>query len=163
MRLLTIHHEATVRPAAFRTCRGLAVAIVVAAIFGITAPALAASKLRLIEHSTTDAVTDLGAKGDSAGDLLTLSNEIFTDDNKTKVGSANGYCIRTVVGKAWECFWTVTLAKGQITTEGPYLDAGDSVLAITGGTGAYSTVRGEMALHKRDAKGSEHDFVYTLK
>jgi allene oxide cyclase len=163
MRLLTTHHETTFRPAAFRARRGLAVAIVVAAMFGIAASASAASEMHLIEHSTTDAVTDLGAKGDSAGDLLTLSNEIFADDNKTKLGSANGYCIRTVVGKAWECFWTVSLAKGQITTEGPYLDGGDSVLAITGGTGAYSTAQGEMALHKRDAKGSEHDFVYTLK
>ncbi|TBC01463.1 Allene oxide cyclase [Rhizobium ruizarguesonis] len=120
-------------------------AIVIAAMFGIAAPASGASKLRLIEHSTTDAVTDLGAKGDSAGDLLTLSSEIFADDNKARVGSANGYSIRTVVGKAWECFWTVTLAKGQITTEGPYLDAGDSIMAINGGIGAYSTVRGEMA------------------
>src|SRR6185369_227202 len=112
--------------------------------------------LHLIEHATTDAVTDLGAKDDSAGELLTFANEVFADDNKTKVGSDNGYCIRTFVGKSWECFWTLSLAKGQITVEGPYLDAGDSVLAITGGTGAYSNVRGEMALHARDAKGSEY-------
>ena len=126
--------------------------------------AIAAGKdLKLVEHATSDAVTDLGAKNDSAGDVLTFANPIFDAKNEKQVGTDNGWCIRTVAGKAWECFWTLSLAKGQITVEGPYLDAGDSVLAITGGTGAYSNVRGEMALHARDAKGSEYDFVYTLK
>jgi hypothetical protein len=54
------------------------------------------------------------------------------------------------------------LADGQITVEGPFLDAGDSTLAVTGGTGAYAGVHGEMQLHSRDAKGSEYDFTYKL-
>ena len=53
-------------------------------------------------------------------------------------------------------------ADGQISVEGPFLDAGDSMLAVTGGTGAYSGVRGEMALHSRNAEGSEYDFTYSL-
>src|SRR6185295_19790110 len=101
-------------------------------------PAAADSKLNLVERATTDAVIDTGATGDSSGDLLTFANEIYDATNKTKVGDDNGYCIRTVVGKAWECFWTLSLADGQITVEGPFLDAGDSDLAVTGGTGAYS-------------------------
>lgn len=141
----------------------IALAAVSVAGNGLFQPAAAASRMHLIEHATSDAVTDLGAKDDSAGDLLTFANDIFDTDNKTKVGTDNGYCIRTVAGKAWECFWTVTLPKGQITVEGPFLDAGDSVLAITGGTGIYGMARGEMALHARDAKGSEYDFVYTIK
>jgi len=129
----------------------------------ITTPSWGASKLQVIEHATTDAVTDLGAKGDSAGDVLTFNNEIFAEDNRTKLGTDNGFCVRTVAGRAWECFWTLTLEKGQITVEGPFLDAGDSVLSITGGTGAYEGARGEMGLHARDAKGSEYDFNYSLK
>ncbi|HSE75987.1 MAG TPA: allene oxide cyclase family protein, partial [Dongiaceae bacterium] len=82
--------------------------------------------------------------------------------NAKQLGSDNGWCIRTVPGKAWECFWTLSLADGQITVEGPFLDAGDSVLAVTGGTGKYAGARGEMKLHARDAKGSEYDFVYNL-
>ena len=70
--------------------------------------------------------------------------------------------MRTIPGKAWECFWTLSLDAGQITVEGPFLDAGDSVLAVTGGTGKYAGVRGDMMLHARDAKGSEYDFVYRL-
>lgn len=129
----------------------------------MSSPAFAASRLDVIEHATSDTVTDLGAKGDSVGDVLTFNNEIFATDNKTKLGTDNGFCVRTVAGRAWECFWTLTLEKGQITVEGPFLDAGDSVLSVTGGTGAYSGAQGEMGLHARDAKGSEYAFNYSLK
>ncbi len=122
-----------------------------------------AETLKLVERATTDAVVDTGASGDSAGDLLTFANQIYDDQNAKLVGSDNGWCIRTEAGKAWECTWTLSLATGQITVQGPFLDAGDSVLAITGGTGKYATTRGEMKLHARDAKGSEYDFVYVLK
>ncbi len=122
-----------------------------------------AETLKLVERATTDVVTDTGASGDSAGDLLTFANQIYDDKNAKLVGSDNGWCIRTEAGKAWECTWTLSLATGQITVQGPFLDAGDSVLAITGGTGRYATTKGEMKLHARDAKGSEYDFVYVLK
>jgi hypothetical protein len=119
-------------------------------------------ELKLVEHATSDTITDVGAKNDSAGDVLTFANDIYDAANAKKVGSDNGWCMRTVPGKMWECFWTLSLDAGQITVEGPFLDAGDSVLAVTGGTGKYSGVRGDMALHARDAKGSEYDFVYHL-
>jgi allene oxide cyclase len=44
-----------------------------------------------------------------------------------------------VVGESWECIWTTLLPRGQITVEGPFYDTRDSVLAITGGTGATPT------------------------
>ena len=119
--------------------------------------------LKLVERATTDAVTDLGKKDDSAGDLLTFANEVFDESNAKRVGSDNGWCIRTVAGKVWECFWTLALADGQITVQGPFLDAGDSVLAITGGTGRYAGVSGDMNLHARNAQGTEYDFVYNLQ
>ena len=120
------------------------------------------TKLALVERATTDAVTDLGAKGDSAGDVLTFANPIYDAKNEKELGSDNGWCMRTVAGKAWECFWTLSLADGQITVEGPFLDGKDSVLAVTGGTGKYVNARGEMKLHSRDEKGTEYDFVYLL-
>ena len=122
-----------------------------------------AETIKLVERATTDAVTDTGASGDSAGDILTFANELYDAKNAKLVGSDNGWCIRTVPGKAWECTWIANLAMGQITVEGAFLDAGDSVLAITGGTGKYATARGEMKLHARDAKGSEYDFTYVVR
>ena len=118
--------------------------------------------LKLVERATSDTVTDLGDEDDSVGDLLTFANTVYDAANKSQVGTDNGWCIRTVVGEAWECFWTLTLGDGQITVEGPFFDARDSVLAVTGGTGAYSGVRGEMKLHARNADGSEYDFGYAL-
>ncbi len=135
-----------------------------AAILAISAPAWAAGpqQLNLVERATSDAVLDTGAKGDSAGDILTFANDVYDEANAAKAGDNNGWCIRTVVGKAWECFWTLTLAGGQITVEGPFLDGKDSVLAVTGGTGEYAGARGDMQLHSRNAQGTEYDFKYNL-
>ena len=126
------------------------------------APAQAES-MNFVERASSDAITDLGAKGDSPGDILTFANELYDEANQTKVGDDNGWCVRTVAGKAWECFWTTTLADGQITVEGPFLDAGDSTLAITGGTGKYSEAQGEMRLHSRNKEGTEYDFKFDLE
>jgi allene oxide cyclase len=118
---------------------------------------------RVVEHATTDATTDTGKKGDSAGDVLTFANAVYNGGNTKKVGSDNGYCIRTVVKAAYECIWTTSLSGGQLTVEGPFLDAGDSKLAITGGTGSYSRARGWMGLHARNANGTEYDFVFHVQ
>jgi hypothetical protein len=56
----------------------------------------------------------------------------------------------------------LTLEKGQITVDGPFYDTGDSVLAITGGTGDYATASGQMTLHFRNDQGTEFDFIYEL-
>jgi hypothetical protein len=135
-----------------------------AAVLAVLAaiPTLAAQRIQLIEHADTDATLDLGAKGDSVGDLLTFANPVFDSANKTRVGSDQGYCVRVIAGKSWECFWTLRLEDGQITVEGPFYDAGDSVMAVTGGTGKYAGAKGSMKLHPRDAKGSSYDFSYDL-
>jgi allene oxide cyclase len=125
-------------------------------------PALAAEKIQLVEHADTDATLDLGVKGDSVGDLLTFANPVYDAANKTQVGSDQGYCVRVIAGKSWECFWTLRLKEGQITIEGPFYDAGDSVMAVTGGTGKYAGAKGSMKLHSRDAKGSSYDLTYEL-
>ncbi|HZF14788.1 MAG TPA: dirigent protein [Steroidobacteraceae bacterium] len=129
----------------------------------VSVGAQAGNSIAVVEHAATDAVTDTGAPGDTVGDLLTFANPVFDAANKKQVGTDQGYCIRTEVGKAWECFWTISLADGQITVEGPFLDKGDSTLAVTGGTGKYAGARGQMKLHARDEKGSEYDFAYELQ
>jgi allene oxide cyclase len=141
---------------------GAATAALLIAVFGASAGRQSATTVHVIEHAISDATTtDAGKKGDSAGDILTFANPVFDQADKQKVGSDQGWCIRTVVGKAYECFWTTFLAKGQITVEGPFYDASSSVLAITGGTGAYAGARGTMDLKSR-AKGTKFDFVFHL-
>lgn len=139
-----------------------------AALLGLALPAVARADddhetFTLVERATSDAVTDIGTKGDSVGDLLTFANRLYDEANATAVGSDNGWCIRTVVGKAWECTTTIMLPDGQIAIAGPYLDGRDSTMAVTGGTGRYGRARGEMKLHWRDAQGTAFDFVFALE
>jgi len=123
----------------------------------------APQELKMVEHATTDAVTDTGAAGDSAGDILTFANEVFDADDKNKIGTDQGVCFRTLPGKAWECIWTLNLDKGQLTVEGPFHDSGDSLFAITGGTGEFAGALGEMALSAHGTEGTAYDFIYRIK
>jgi hypothetical protein len=118
--------------------------------------------LHLVEHADSDVVTDTGDEGDTAGDILTFANEVYDEANEEQVATDNGYCFRTVAPGAWECTWTMTLDDGQITVQGPFYDTSDSVLAITGGTGAYAGARGQMSLHARNDEGTEYDFIYEI-
>ena len=128
----------------------------------LTLPAFAAEQIKVVERPVGETTVDLPPKGDSVGDLLVFANGVFDAANKTQVGSDQGYCIRTVVGKSWECFWTLILKGGQITVEGPFLDEGDSLLVVTGGTGKYAGAKGSMKLHPRDATPTGYDFTYDL-
>ena len=119
-----------------------------------------ATTFTVVERAVTDTVADTGPAGDSLGDVLAFGNPIFTANNKTHIGSDNGSCIRTTVGKAWECSWTLTLGKSSLVVEGPFYDTADSDLAIIGGTGVWATARGQMHLHARNAAGTAYDFVY---
>jgi hypothetical protein len=130
--------------------------------FGVTLPAAAAERIELVEHADTDATLDLGAKGDSVGDLLTWSNPLFDAADKTKVGSDQGYCVRVSLGKSWECTWTNMLKDGQIMVEGAFWDDKDSLLTIIGGTGKYAGAKGTLKLHARDAKASSYQFIFEL-
>jgi allene oxide cyclase len=120
------------------------------------------TRVHVIEHALTDAVADVGVSGDSAGDLLTFKNPVFNADNSQRVGGDQGSCIRiSPQSGTWQCSFTTLLKDGQITVEGPFYDARDSVLAITGGTRAYKTAHGAMSLlHREDP--SEFDFVFRI-
>ena len=139
---------------------GIASALLLTAGLAASPAAAFTLDLTLIEKADSDKVTDPGEKGDSVGDILTFNNEVFEDGKSA--GRDNGWCVRTVVGKTWECTWTTMLSDGQITVEGMVLDAGDSTLTVTGGTGNYAGASGELKLHSRDPKNTEYDFVFHL-
>ncbi len=133
-----------------------------AAVFILTGPACAAT-LHVVERAETDAThVHGGTAADNAGDILTFANPVFDAANRTRIGSDQGYCVRVVVGKAYECHFTVVLGAGQIAVDGPFYDDADSRMAVTGGTGAYAGARGEMGLHARDAHQAAFDFTFDL-
>jgi Allene oxide cyclase barrel like domain len=142
----------------------VAAAVLVVAVVNATAkdkPKQTGASIHVIEHATSDAVTN-GSATDAAGNVLTFANDVFDSADTSKVGTDQGYCVRIVVGKTWECNWTTFLAGGQITVEGPFSDTGNTVLAITGGTGRYRNARGFMELVYHDAAGTKFDFVFHL-
>ena len=141
---------------------GLFISVVVFAIAAFSPGKVTTKTLALVEHATSDTVTDTGAKDDSVGDILTFANKVYDKDNKNIVANDSGYCMRTIVGMLWECNWTLATTDGLIMVEGPFYDTKDSELAIIGGTGNYADARGSMKLHARNDKGTEYDFIYEL-
>jgi allene oxide cyclase len=126
------------------------------------APTRAAETIVVIDHATSDAVVDLGEEGDSVGDTLVFSNEVYDSEDANVVGSDQGSCVRTKKGEAWECTFTVSLSDGGIVVQGALYDDGrDSTLAITGGTGNYSGATGEMVLKERDG-GEKYEFKFNV-
>jgi len=120
-----------------------------------TAPAAAKESLTLIEHVTSETVVDLGEKGDTVGDTLVFNNELYDDTDANQVGNTNGSCIRTAVGKLWECTFTSTTENGSLVVEGPFEESGRGTFAITGGTGDYSGASGQMTLTAADDSSAE--------
>ncbi len=140
-----------------------AIPVMTAAALVSAAPALAnPGILTVTERATTDMVTDIGAKGDSAGDILTFANEVFDASNTNKVGTDQGVCIRVLPGVSWDCRWTLNLGDGQIMVQGPFFDKANSVLAIVGGTGQYANSQGEMALTHSVPDDSSYLFTYRI-
>jgi hypothetical protein len=125
-------------------------------------PAMAAERISVVERPKGETTVHRSGDSDSVGDLLVFANKVYDAANQAEVGSDQGYCVRTLAGKSWECIWTLILKAGQITVEGPFMDSGDSVLAVTGGTGKYSGAKGTLKLHPRDATPTGYDFIYDL-
>lgn len=145
-----------------------AVAAVVVLVAGLVAQAGSprrtgrATVVHVIEHATTDKVIDTGKAGDTTGDLLTWHNKVYDSTDTSVAGSDQGECIRISPKQGtWECTWITWVDGGSITVEGPFYDTKDSVLAITGGTGAFKDATGEMQLVSKNG-GAEYDFIFNV-
>ncbi len=127
-----------------------------------TRAAAAGSTVHVIEHAITDTEIPSGGGKDVKGNILTFNNPVYNVANSKQVGHDEGFCNRIAPKQGiWECLWTTFVAGGQITVQGPYYDTRNSVLSITGGTGAYSNSRGQMTLLSRNG-GKEYDFIFHL-
>ena len=128
----------------------------------VPAPAAAQETITVIEHASSDTITDLGDKGDSMGDTLSFSNDLYDSDDANVVGNINGSCVRTKPGKTWECSFSTTFDDGAMTAQGPFSDTGEGSFAITGGTGKYSGASGELVIKARDGGGEKYDLTFTV-
>jgi allene oxide cyclase len=108
---------------------------------------------------------DLGPSGPSVGDMIVFYNDVNDSSDKTLVGHDSGSCVKTALSPndVYECAWTLSLADGQITAQGPFFDTSDSTfLAVTGGTGSYAGVRGEIKFQRRATSSPQYEMTYFI-
>lgn len=103
-------------------------------------------------------LTDVGAPGDSVGDILSFDQPLLDQQGNT-IGNNSGICVRTRVAHSFQCQWTLTLNNGTIQVAGREFDEGHSPIAIIGGTGDYAGIRGEMV----SANNGNGTFTQTLR
>ena len=135
--------------------------------FGGVGSAFGAETLHLVEHETTNTTIHVNkGKADSIGDMIVFANPVFDSGNTKQVGILQGNCVRVIVAKSWECFFTLVLSNDRITLAGPYADSGESIFAITGGTGHYVGAKGQMTARSREAQSgtaASTDLTYDIR
>lgn len=107
--------------------------------------------LKFFERGAGDlAFIDLGAPGPSIGDRLVFSNPLFDTRNRL-IGRDGAECVIVRIDptepperqQVVQCTISVQFEDGGITVQG-LAQGTENYFAVTGGTGAYRTVRGEV-------------------
>ena len=144
---------------------GLLAALVIAAAWIPTRSAMAASsKLTMVLEIQRigQQTTDLGAPGPSVGDLTVSWGDAY-DTAGRKVGYWGESCPTVRPDGTVQCLTSAVLAGGQITFQGlALLSAPNNTIAISGGTGGYSSIRGEVRVAGTGVDTEEITLSYTL-
>lgn len=123
--------------------------------------------IRLVERVQNFSLQDVGAPGPSLGDRLIFTGDLF-DETKHKVGRDGADCVTVRIDptaptpdqQSVQCTITIVLPAGQLTFQA-LAQGTENLFAVTGGTGAYRTARGE-ALVKDRAPLQVADITITL-
>ena len=141
------------------------VSLLVILVFGISACAVHNSHTMItIADARIDKAQfiDIGTPGDSVGDILTFDQPLL-DQHMRKIGNNSGTCIRTRPGHSFQCQWTLTLDDGTIQVAGREFDKGASNISITGGTGSYAGITGEMKSVNNNDGTFTQTLIYSIK
>jgi hypothetical protein len=128
----------------------VAASLVAAVIGGVSLAAASGHRgedvsVRLLEVRTAVTPVDLPPTGASAGDEFVLAGTLRNAANTRDVGTANDVCtVLTSSGSPLHCVSVITLRAGTISLAGVASGGPHFTLAITGGTGAYDEVHGQL-------------------
>ena len=114
------------------------------------------ARLVLIEKSTAGTFVDVDKSGEAptVGDVFVFQSDLFDAATNAKVGTVEGHC--TVITETLsDCDASGILAGGQIRVAGASTDADVNVLAVTGGTGIYRNVSGQITIENIDDNTSK--------
>ncbi|GER42598.1 allene oxide cyclase [Striga asiatica] len=90
----------------------------------------------------------------SLGDLVPFSNKVYTGDLKKRAGITAGLCVLIKnepekKGDRYEAIYSFYFGDyGHIAVQGPYLTYEDTWLAVTGGSGIFEGVYGQVKLQQ---------------
>jgi hypothetical protein len=123
--------------------------------------------IQLIERAHDLTFQDNGTPGPSLGDRLIFTSDLFFVDGQP-AGRDGADCVIVRIDpsappaeqQVVQCVVTVQLSDGEITSQG-LAQGTENTFAITGGTGAYRTARGE-ALVKDVVPLQEANITITL-
>ncbi|XLU62232.1 hypothetical protein S245_021441, partial [Arachis hypogaea] len=85
------------------------------------------------------------------GDLVPFTNKLYTGDLQKRIGITAGICIliQNNAEKGDEAIYSFYFGDyGHIAVQGPYLTYEDTYLAVTGGSGIFEGVSGQVKLHQ---------------
>ncbi|KAM2015063.1 hypothetical protein FF2_044838 [Malus domestica] len=88
------------------------------------------------------------------GDLVPFTNKIYTGDLQKRLGITAGICILIEnkpekKGDRYEAIYSFYFGNyGHVAVQGPYLTYEDTYLAVTGGSGIFEGVYGQVKLHQ---------------
>ncbi|CAK8540900.1 unnamed protein product [Lathyrus sativus] len=88
------------------------------------------------------------------GDLVPFSNKLYTGDLQKRIGITTGICIliqhnEERKGDRYEAIYSLHFGDyGHLAVQGPYLTYEDTYLAVTGGSGIFEGVSGQVKLHQ---------------
>ncbi|KAJ4707131.1 Allene oxide cyclase [Melia azedarach] len=89
----------------------------------------------------------------SLGDLVPFSNKLYSGDLQKRVGITSGICVlirhKLMRGDRYEAIYSFYFGDyGHMSAQGSYLTYRDTCLAVTGGSGIFEGVRGEVKLRQ---------------
>ena len=123
--------------------------------------------IQLVERAHDVSFQDNGTPGPSLGDRLVFTSDLFDTDGN-QVGRDGADCVTVRIDTSQppplqqvvQCVVTVQLPDGQLTFQA-LAQSTENFFALTGGTGAYRTARGE-AFVKDVVPLQEADITITL-
>lgn len=120
--------------------------------------------IRLVAQTAQVTEVDLGDEGFSQGDQIVFRDHLFRGGRRAGTGAGTCTAVQAEEGAvAFHCAGTLSLADGQVTLQGlmSFVEGEEipRITAVTGGTGRYRGVGGEMLI-ETVAEGEDR---YTLR
>jgi hypothetical protein len=103
--------------------------------------------IKTLEVNKVDNSIDVAPPGPSVGDEDVIRADLVDPVTNAPLGFTQDFCVQVSVDQfALECYGTMHLANGVVNIAGSFFDSPDNTWGVTGGTGAFETVRGYMTL-----------------